>query len=147
MTNLTSQEKLYAGIQMTRPLLRYITSRVETDLKGTGISVGQRAILEVLFAVGKATAPEITRYLDVKRQFVGREVKEMENLGLVDSEPNPNHKSSKIYTLTAKSRPIIESIRAREVTQIGAFAERFSKAEISAFHKIQSALLAEFSPD
>ncbi|WP_300012440.1 MarR family transcriptional regulator [uncultured Roseobacter sp.] len=145
MTKQTSQEKLYAGIQMTRPLLRYITARVEADLKGTGISVGQRAILEVLFGVGKATAPEITRYLDVKRQFVGRELKEMENLGLVDSEPNPSHKSSKYYKLTQRSRPIIESIRAREVAQICAFAERFTNAEIAAFHKVQSALLAEFS--
>jgi len=142
----TPVERLYWAIQATRPLLRHITARVEADLEGTGISVGQRAILEVLLGMDEATAPEITRALDVKRQFVGREIKEMAELGLVDAADNPRHRSSKVYRLSKRSRPVIEAIRAREMKQIAKFAENFDPSEIVAFEKIQKALLEEFSP-
>ncbi len=111
---LSRAEQLYAGIQLIRPLLRQITSRVEADLSGTGVSVGQRAILEVLLAIGPATAPEITRILEVKRQLVGRELKNMAANCMVSTIDNPRRKSSLIYSLTKESRRVIEGIRSRE---------------------------------
>ncbi len=60
---------LYQGIQTTRPLLRHITAAVEKKLEGTGVTVGQRAVLEVLLNNPEQTAPEITATLQLKRQF------------------------------------------------------------------------------
>ncbi len=95
-------EKLYVGVQLVRPLLRNITTCVEADLKGTGISVGQRAILEVLLLKEKATAPEITRDLQLKRQFVARELKALQANGMVETDNNPHHKKSNLYLLSQK---------------------------------------------
>lgn len=138
-------EQLYAAIQLTRPLLRNITARVESDLAGTGITVGQRAIFEVLLAVKEATIPEITDILDLKRQFVGREIKILVENGLINAKENPKHRRSSIYFMSEESRLLIESIRQREMKEIGVFAARFSPEEISAFCTLQKAINDEFS--
>ena len=145
MPDLTPDEQLYAGLQMTRPLLRNITTRVEADLAGTGISVGQRAILEVLLSCEQASAPQITKQLQVARQFVGRELKALARDGLVDTQANPQHRSAFVYSLTARSRRVIEGIRAKETARIKAFSTRFTTDEIAAFYKIQSAMNEEFA--
>lgn len=147
MTNQPSPaELLYAGIQLTRPLLRNIAARVEADLSGTGISVGQRAVMEVLLNVEQATAPEITEMLQVKRQLVARLLQEMLARQMVETLPNPRHRRSHFYRLTTASRKQISEIRAREMTDIADFAQRFSDDEIRAFHRIQSALNQAFAP-
>lgn len=142
---VSSAEKLYAGVQLTRPLLRNITARVEADLTGTGVSVGQRAILEVLLLTEKATAPEITSMLQVKRQFVARELKELVQNGRVTTTPNPRHRRSVYYRLTEDSRKTISDIRRREMEQFSEFASRFGPEEIDAYLKIQQALNDELS--
>jgi DNA-binding MarR family transcriptional regulator len=140
---LSTVEKLYIGVQLTRPLLRNITARVDADLKGTGISVGQRAILDVLLAMDQATAPEITTALQLKRQFVARELQELTKTGMVQSAPNPRHKTSRIYTLSQQAHRVITQIRHRETKQFAEFAGRFTPEEIDAFYRVQVALNAE----
>lgn len=147
MQELTPNDQLYAGMQMTRPLLRNITARLEADLVGTGISVGQRAILEVLLTVDHATAPQITKELQVTRQFVGREVKDLLEKGMLETVENPQHRSSKFYRLTANSRKVIKDIRTRETQNLSAFAACFTKDEIAAYYKIQSAMLRVLAMD
>ncbi|MEP4039042.1 hypothetical protein [Pseudophaeobacter sp.] len=143
---MSQAEMLYAGIQLTRPLLRNITSRLEADLEGTGIGVGERAVLEVLLAVGQATAPEITHILEVKRQFTGRLLKDLVERGLLQALPNPKHRTSSIFTLSDESRSLIECIRSTELSRLGEFCQRFSPEEIRAFYEVQRAINAEFSP-
>ncbi len=130
---------------MTRPLLRNITARLEADLEGTGISVGQRAIMEALLACKRATAPELTAHLQISRQLTGRLLKEMTDSGALLSAPNPRHKTSCYYLLTDESRDRIEALRKTEMDTIAGFAARFSPEEIHAFRTIQAALNEEFS--
>ncbi|WP_108862056.1 MarR family winged helix-turn-helix transcriptional regulator [Ruegeria sp. Alg231-54] len=137
---MSPAEMLYAGIQLTRPLLRNITARVEADLDGTGISVGERAILEVLLAVQQATAPEITQILQVKRQLVGRLLKDLVARGLLKSIPNPQHRTSNFYRLTEQSKAVIETIRATEMARMAQFVERFTEEEIRAYFEVQSTI-------
>ena len=137
----TPAEMLYEGIQLTRPLLRAITARVEADIQELGLTVGHRAVMEVLWAGGKASAPELTTRLQVKRQLVGRWVKEMVEAGLLATEPNPNRQKSHLYDLTPDSRAKIATLRAREMEQMATFAARFTEAEIAAYQKLQRALL------
>lgn len=53
--DITPVETPYFAMHLTRPLLRNITTRLETDLEGSSKSVGERAILEMLMAVQMAT--------------------------------------------------------------------------------------------
>ncbi|PTQ69237.1 MarR family winged helix-turn-helix transcriptional regulator [Celeribacter persicus] len=145
MTAISLTDQLYAGIQLTRPLLRNITARVEYDLAGTGITVGQRAILEALLSMGEASAPQITAHLDVSRQFVGREIKALHEDGKLERVENPRHRASKRYRLSQEARAIITAIRSREACEIAAFSKRFSAEEIQGFYKILSTLNREFS--
>ena len=140
-------ELLYLGMQLTRPLLRNITNRVEADLEGSGVSVGQRAVLEVLLNVGQATAPEITKLLQVKRQLVGRVLKELVEQGALTTIANPKHQTSHFYCLSPNSKKLIETIRSKEMADIDRFAERFTAEEIRAYYDIQTAINAEFSSD
>lgn len=130
---------------MTRPLLRNITARLEADLQGTGITVGQRAIMEALLACGSATAPELTAHLQISRQLTGRLLKEMTEGGMLLTAPNPRHRTSCYYRLSEVSRCRIEALRAREMKDIAAFAERFTPEEIRAFRTVQQALNDAFS--
>ncbi len=139
-------EDLYAGIQLTRPLLRNITARLEADLQDTGFSTGQRAIMEALLGCGRATAPELTALLQISRQLTGRLLKEMTGSGALLTEANPRHRTSLYYRLSDESRSRIEALRAREMRDIAAFAARFSAEEIRAFRKVQQALNDAFSP-
>lgn len=143
--DLTPADKLYRGAQLTRPLLRNITARVDADLAGTGVTVGQRAILEALLHADQATAPELTALLDMKRQFVARELKQLLRSGMVETRDNPRHRRSVFYRLTATSRATITAIRQREVARFTEFAKGFSKAEIDAYLRIQQALNDAFS--
>ncbi|RBW57090.1 MarR family winged helix-turn-helix transcriptional regulator [Ruegeria sp. A3M17] len=138
--NMSPAEMLYAGIQLTRPLLRNITARVEADLDGTGISVGERAILEVLLSVQQATAPEITQILQVKRQLVGRLLKDLVDRKLLNVLPNPQHRTSNFYHLTEQSKAVIEGIRATEMVRMTQFVERFTDDQIRAYFEIQSTI-------
>ncbi len=116
-------------------------------MAGTGVTVGQRAILEVLLTQKQLTAPELTKQLQVTRQFVGRELKALLDKGFVETKPNPKHLNSSFYSLNAQSRDIITDIRTQETERIRGFALQFTPAEIAAFYKIQCAMNQEFSPD
>ncbi|SFU95676.1 transcriptional regulator, MarR family [Aliiroseovarius crassostreae] len=135
-----SGEDLYAGVRLVRPLLRRITARVERDLQGTDISVGQRAILEALHETKRATAPMLTEWLDMKRQFVARELKVLLKSGMVEKSANPDHARSPFYVLTHESADLIGAVREREKQAFEAFADQFTVGEVASFRKIMEAL-------
>lgn len=137
---VTAGENLYAGVRLVRPLLRRITARVERDLEGTGISVGQRAILEALHETERATAPMLTDWLDMKRQFVARELAVLLEKGMVEKTANPNHARSSFYHLSPRSAELIASIRSREMRSFEEFANLFTEDDVHAFRKIMEAL-------
>lgn len=143
--SLASGEDLYAGLRLVRPLLRRITARLERDLRGTGISVGQRAILEALHEASRATAPMLTERLDMKRQFVARELKVLLKEGMIAKTANPDHARSFFYQLTPRSAEVIGAVLEREKQAFAAFSARFTEAEISAFRKIMEALYYNMS--
>ena len=134
------EDMLYEAIQLTRPLLRHITATVEAQIEESGISVGQRAVLEVLGRDGPLTAPDITLRLQLKRQFVARMLKEARKKDLVEPRDNPDHARAHFYALTPWGRAAIEKIRTREMDLVRDFASRFSDADIEAHHTIQAAL-------
>lgn len=139
MTSASGKD-LYAGVRLVRPLLRRITARVERDLQGTDVSVGQRAILEALHETTRATAPMLTEWLDMKRQFVARELQALLKAGMVEKSANPDHARSPFYSLTPRSADLIGAVRAREETSFAKFADQFTQEEVASFRKIMEAL-------
>lgn len=138
--NETSLTQLYDAIQLMRPLLRHITATVETTLHATGISVGERAILEAISQLHRSTAPNLTEHLQLKRQFVARILTELSAKSLIISSPNEAHKRSPIYELSPKGVGIIANIRKKEMAMLKEFSAQFSDQEIQAHHKMQRAL-------
>lgn len=138
--NRLPEDILYDAIQLTRPLLRHITAAVEALLLESGITVGQRAVLEVLGRNGAMTAPDLTRRLQLKRQFVARMLTEAKEKELVVSSANPDHARAHFYELTKKGRTAIDGIREKEMALVREFAKRFSAEEITVHHTIQAAL-------
>ncbi|KZK77788.1 hypothetical protein PsW64_03419 [Pseudovibrio sp. W64] len=133
-------EMLYAGIQMTRPLLRTISNRVEADLEGTDLTVGQRAMLEATLALEQATAPQLTDFLQLKRQFVAKVLKELLDKEQVAQVSNPRHKRSVFYCLTPSGKALIKKVRKAEMKRIEEFAKVFSEEEVETYYRMQCVL-------
>ncbi|MES0870115.1 MarR family winged helix-turn-helix transcriptional regulator [Pseudovibrio denitrificans] len=133
-------ELLYAGIQMTRPLLRTISMRVEADLEGTDLTLGQRAVMEAALVLEQATAPELTDFLQLKRQFVAKMLKELLDKKMVEQLSNPRHKRSVFYRLTPAGKALIKKVRTAEMNKVEEFAQSFSDEEVETYYRMQCVL-------
>ncbi len=131
---------LYESVQITRPLLRHITAAVEAGLSGTGISVGMRAVLEVLHRNGPMTVPEMTARLQLKRQFVHKMASEAATAGLLEALPNPAHRRANYFGVTARGRAAITRIRDAETQRLKQFLAHVPKGDIEAHARVQKAL-------
>ncbi len=137
---------LYEGIQLTRPLLRYITSAVDVTSQKHGVSVGERAVLEVLLnSESPLTAPAITERLDLKRQFVARVLTACKTAGFVKTQANPDHVRSHFYVLTTKGRTAICAIRGAEQAILEELLQSLTADEVRAHLKVQKALFDYFA--
>lgn len=138
--------RLYEGIQLTRPLLRYITQSVDAAAQRHGVSVGERAVLEVLHDADQPlTAPDMTIRLDLTRQFVARMLASCKKVGFVQSIDNPGHKRSCFYELTPTGQHAIDAVRGAETDVLRRLLQDINSQEVKAYVKVQKLLLAEFS--
>lgn len=144
-TPKSTADILYEAIQLTRPLLRHITAGVDAMSRDVGVSVGQRAVLEVMMPDRRLTGPQLTEILQLKRQFVARMLSEAKFLELVQTEPNPAHVRAHFFKLTEKGFKAISQIRAREMVLVQEFADQFTEAEIASHHRIQLGLTSWFA--
>src|SRR3954451_13393570 len=92
--------RLYAVLQLVRPLHRLAAQVVADGLVGTGITVAGRAVLERLQLEGARPVPQIAHALALPRQAVQRCVNDLLTLGLVTATPNPLHRRSHLISLT-----------------------------------------------
>ncbi|SDR39589.1 MarR family winged helix-turn-helix transcriptional regulator [Pseudovibrio sp. Tun.PSC04-5.I4] len=137
---------LYESIQITRPLLRHITNAVEAASLKVGVSVGERAVLEVLYNSEDAlTAPQMTELLDLKRQFVARVLATSKAKSFVEEKLNPTHKRAHYHQLTEAGRAAIAEICGAELRVLKSLLQRLSADEVIAHLKVQKALLQCFS--
>lgn len=134
-------QALYRSVQLTRPLLRHITAAVEATLASTGISVGQRAILEGLLLAGQdCSLPDLTARLQLKRQFVHKMLGAGTAAGWIRTHPHPTRKNGHHYQLTENGRRAIQSIRAAEIVAVAKFSENVDPADLDSFIRVQAAL-------
>ncbi|MGK5678232.1 MarR family winged helix-turn-helix transcriptional regulator [Actinoplanes sp. URMC 104] len=133
-------QQLYEVLRNVRPLVLNSARVVEASLAADGVSVGMRAVLEVLAEAGPATVPAIAERLDLARQGIQRHVNDLAALGFVDSRANPAHRRSVLIDLTPAGRDRFDRIRGYELASLDRMAAECTDGEIDAAIRVLRAL-------
>lgn len=131
---------LYEVLRHVRPLVLNSARVVEASLRGEGLSVGMRAVLEILAGHGPMTVPDIAGRLDLARQGIQRHVDDLIALGRVESRVNPAHRRSVLIAATPAGSELFERIRAGELARLGRLAPECTDTEIAATLRVLAAL-------
>ena len=132
--------QLYEILRNVRPLVLNSARVVEADLAADGLTVGMRAVLEVLADHGPATVPAIAERLDLARQGIQRHVNDLAALALVESRANPAHRRSVLIAPTATGAARFARIRADELARLDRMAPDCTPEEIGTAVKVLQAL-------
>ncbi|MDK0523776.1 MarR family transcriptional regulator [Streptomyces sp. ML-6] len=114
------------------PLYRRVQRKVEQNAPIEGLSVGVRAVLDLLRENGPMTVPQMGRAQALSRQFVQRMVNDAAAARLVEVVPNPAHQRSSLIRLTAAGREAITAALAREQSLLRQVGGDLTDAEVTA---------------
>ncbi|MEJ8473494.1 MarR family winged helix-turn-helix transcriptional regulator [Roseibium algae] len=142
---MNKSEDLYEIIRLIRPAHRRLARAVAAKLEGTGLTVGMRAVMEVLAEAAPMTVPDIARSLFLTRQQIQMIVNELEAKGQIERRLNPAHKRSPLFKLTKQGLHELGGVRAREMEETEHIADQFSSEELSAAQRVLCAMLDHFS--
>ncbi|MEV4704631.1 MarR family winged helix-turn-helix transcriptional regulator [Actinoplanes sp. NPDC049316] len=131
---------LYGLLRHVRPLTLNSARVVEAAVKPHALTVGMRAVLEVLSDHGPATVPAIGSRLDLARQGVQRHVDDLVRLGHAEIRANPAHRRSVLVALTTEGAGLIARIRDDELHHLAAMAPECTPEEIATATKVLQAL-------
>ena len=134
----------YEVIKQVRPAFKYLTKAVENNLEGTGLTIGMRAVLELLSQRGDSTVPEIARQMSVERQYIQLVVNDLIKLCLVSKIPNPSHKRSLLIKLTPEGLTNLDNILAREEENIKKVSKSLSKSDIETALRVMQHMTENF---
>ena len=134
-------------IELIRPVFHALYRAVEQNLTELPISVPQRGMLQCLFEHGAQTVPMLARRLLVQRQFALRLANELEQAALIEREPNPAHKRSHRFRLSAAGAEMTAEVLAVEARISARALSQRSDAEIRAAASVLSALLSYFGAE
>ncbi|WP_327147125.1 MarR family winged helix-turn-helix transcriptional regulator [Nocardia sp. NBC_01329] len=95
-------------------LYRHVYRKIEQETVPAGLSVGVRAICDLLDTQEPMTVPQMGRALALSRQFVQRMVNDALAAELVETFDNPRHQRSPLVGLTTKGSAAIATTTARE---------------------------------
>ncbi|MFC7303828.1 MarR family winged helix-turn-helix transcriptional regulator [Streptomyces monticola] len=126
------------------PLYRRVQRKVEQAEPIEGISVGVRAVLDLLRGHGPMTVPQMGRAQALSRQFVQRMVNDAAAQGLVEAVPNPAHQRSSLIRLTAEGEAAITAVTSREHTLLREVGGDLTDAEVTACLRVLREMLALF---
>ncbi|MFC1415624.1 MarR family winged helix-turn-helix transcriptional regulator [Streptacidiphilus cavernicola] len=126
------------------PLYRRVQRRIEQDAT-QGISVGVRAVLDLLREQGPLTVPQMGRAQSLSRQFVQRMVNDATAAGLVRSIPNPTHQRSSLIQLTEPGRAAIAAVTAREHALLRQVGGDLTEADLATCVHVLSRMLELFA--
>ncbi len=142
--SLASEEladRLAEVFDLVGPLYRRAFRKVEQDTTIEGLSVGVRAVLNMLREHGPMTVPQMGRTQALSRQFVQRMINDAAARGLVEFVPNPAHKRSSLIRLTQEGRTAITAVVDRERAVFRQVGGDLSGAEVDACIRVLSHLL------
>jgi DNA-binding MarR family transcriptional regulator len=134
-------DRLTEVFDLVGPLYRRTQRKVEQDVSVEGLSVGVRAVLNLLGEHGPMTVPQMGRAQALSRQFVQRMVNDATAHGLVESAPNPAHKRSSLIRLTEQGQFAITTVIDRERAVLRQVGGDLTDAEVDACLRVLSRLL------
>ncbi|MEV5320506.1 MarR family transcriptional regulator [Streptomyces sp. NPDC052687] len=136
--------RLTEVFDLVGPLYRRVQRKVEEGEAIEGLSVGVRAVLDLLHKHGPMTVPQMGRAQAISRQFVQRMVNDAAARGLVESIPNPAHRRSSLIRLTDEGRAAITAVLAREHTVLREVGGDLTGAEVAACLRVLGEMLKVF---
>lgn len=134
-------DRLTEVFDLVGPLYRRTQRKVEQDVSVEGLSVGVRAVLNLLGAHGPMTVPQMGREQALSRQFVQRMVNDAAARDLVESVPNPAHKRSSLIRLTEQGQTAITAVIDRERAVLRQVGGDLTGTEVDACLRVLSRLL------
>ncbi|MFF0744024.1 MarR family winged helix-turn-helix transcriptional regulator [Streptomyces sp. NPDC004111] len=140
----TLAHRLTEVFDLVGPLYRRVHRKVEQTAPEEGLSVGVRAVLDLLRAHGPLTVPQLGRAQSLSRQFVQRMVNEAVADGFAETVPNPAHQRSSLVRLTDSGRTAIEAVAAREREVLRGVGGDLTGAEVDACVHVLTRMLALF---
>ncbi|GAA2773038.1 MarR family winged helix-turn-helix transcriptional regulator [Kitasatospora cinereorecta] len=136
-------ERLMEVFALVGPLYRRVQRKIELDA-AQGLSVGVRAVLDLLREHGPMTVPQMGRAQSLSRQFVQRMVNDAAARGLVETIPNPAHQRSSLIRLTDAGRTAITAVTTREHALLGRTTGDLTDAEVTACVRVLTRMLELF---
>jgi DNA-binding MarR family transcriptional regulator len=137
-------DRLTEVFALVGPLYRRVLRKVEPAAPIEGISVGVRAVLDLLRGHGPMTVPQMSRAQALSRQFVQRMVNDASARSLVEVIPNPAHRRSSLIRLTAEGRAAIDAVTAREHALMRQVGGDLTDADVDACVRVLARMLALF---
>ncbi|MEV4189064.1 MarR family transcriptional regulator [Streptosporangium canum] len=134
-------DRLTEVFDLVGPLYRRAQRKVEQDAPIEGLSVGVRAVLNMLREHGSMTVPQMGRAQALSRQFVQRMINDAAARHLVESVPNPTHRRSSLIRLTEEGRAAITAVIDRERTVLRQIGGDLTDAEVATCIRVLSHLL------
>ena len=136
--------QLYRVIKQIRPAQLELGRSVERELRGTGLGLGTRAVLEALMDGGPQTVPGIAAGLSLPRQGVQRSVDSLARDGLVRRLPNPAHKRSPLVETTAAGARVWRRVHDRELEILAEVARSLDRKQIASCVAVMSHVANSF---
>ncbi len=121
----------YEVLSVVRPLYQASARAVDVWLRGTGLTVGSRALLELLLARGPMTVPQIAREFAVTRQSVQALVDAGAARDLVELADNPQHRRSHFVTVTDLGRSAFADVHRRELANLDRVTAGLNRADLA----------------
>jgi DNA-binding MarR family transcriptional regulator len=140
-TQVDVADRLAEVFDLVGPLYRRAQRRVEHDVPAEGLSVGVRAVLNMLREQGPMTVPQLGRAQALSRQFVQRMVNEAAARGLVEAAANPSHRRSSLIGLTDAGRAVITAVVDRERAVLRQVGGDLTEADLDGCVRVLSRLL------
>ncbi|MFF4955366.1 MarR family winged helix-turn-helix transcriptional regulator [Streptomyces chattanoogensis] len=126
------------------PLYRRVQRKVEQAAPIEGLSVGVRAVLDLLREHGPMTVPQMGREQALSRQFVQRMVNDAAAQQLVEIIPNPAHRRSSLIRLTDGGRAAITAVTSREHALLRQVGGDLTDADVRACVRVLTEMLELF---
>ncbi|MFF3765310.1 MarR family winged helix-turn-helix transcriptional regulator [Streptomyces sp. NPDC001922] len=134
-------DRLAEVFALVGPLYRRAQRAVEQAAPVEGLSVGVRAVLDLLRENGPMTVPQMGRAQALSRQFVQRMVNEAAARQLVERVPNPAHQRSSLIRLTDTGAAAITAVIAREHGVLRRTGGQLTGAEVAACVRVLTQML------
>lgn len=143
-TRFDRQERLHRVVRLIRPIHLNISRTFDRLLDASGLSLAQRAVLELLIDGGPRTVPDAARALSMKRQFVQRIVADLLDAGLVERGKAPERPRAHLYAASASGQSAYATVHARELALLREHLGDINTTEVIVTMRVLNRLAACF---